>query len=62
LILLVDGAVLEAMLRANTAFYQGCTDVERLIRRRTERNSNNCGHFRGFLALTTLPSQPPTRA
>jgi hypothetical protein len=30
--LLVDEAVLEARLRANTAFYQGCTDVERLIR------------------------------
>jgi 2-phosphoglycerate kinase len=30
--LLVDDAVLEARLRADTAFYQGCTDVERLIR------------------------------
>ena len=30
--LLVDEAVLEARLRADTAFYQGCTDVERLIR------------------------------
>jgi 2-phosphoglycerate kinase len=30
--LLVDDAVLETRLRADTAFYQGCTDVERLIR------------------------------
>jgi 2-phosphoglycerate kinase len=30
--LLVDDAVLEARLRADTAFYQGCTDVERFIR------------------------------
>jgi 2-phosphoglycerate kinase len=30
--LLVDDAVLEARLRADTTFYQGCTDVERLIR------------------------------
>jgi 2-phosphoglycerate kinase len=30
--LLVDEAVLEARLRADTAFYQGCADVERLIR------------------------------
>ena len=30
--LLVDGAVLEARLRADTAFYHGCADVERLIR------------------------------
>jgi 2-phosphoglycerate kinase len=30
--LLVDEAVLEARLRADTAFYQGCTDVERFIR------------------------------
>jgi 2-phosphoglycerate kinase len=30
--LLVDEAVLEARLRADTAFYQSCTDVERLIR------------------------------
>ena len=29
---LVDEAVLEARLRADTAFYQGCTDVERLLR------------------------------
>jgi 2-phosphoglycerate kinase len=29
--LLVDEAVLEARLRADTTFYQGCTDVERLI-------------------------------
>jgi len=29
--LLVDDAVLEARLRADTAFYQGCTDVERLV-------------------------------
>jgi 2-phosphoglycerate kinase len=29
--LLVDDAVLEARLRADTAFYQGCTDVERFI-------------------------------
>jgi hypothetical protein len=27
----VDDAVLEARLRADTAFYQGCTDVERLV-------------------------------
>jgi 2-phosphoglycerate kinase len=30
--LLVDDAVLEARLRADTAFYQGASDVERLIR------------------------------
>lgn len=30
--LLVDDAVLEARERADTAFYQGCTDVERFIR------------------------------
>jgi 2-phosphoglycerate kinase len=30
--LLADDAVLEARLRADTAFYQGCTDVERFIR------------------------------
>jgi hypothetical protein len=30
--LLVDEDVLEARLRADTAFYQGCTDVERFIR------------------------------
>jgi 2-phosphoglycerate kinase len=30
--LLMDDAVLEARLRADTAFYQGCTDVERLVR------------------------------
>ena len=30
--LLVDDTVLEARLRADTAFYQGCTDVERFIR------------------------------
>jgi 2-phosphoglycerate kinase len=30
--LLVDEAVLEARLRADTAFHHGCTDVERLIR------------------------------
>ena len=30
--LLVDDAVLEARLRADTAFYHGCADVERLIR------------------------------
>jgi 2-phosphoglycerate kinase len=30
--LLVDDAVLEARLRADTAFYQGCADVERWIR------------------------------
>jgi 2-phosphoglycerate kinase len=30
--LLMDDTVLEARLRADTAFYQGCTDVERLIR------------------------------
>jgi 2-phosphoglycerate kinase len=30
--LLVDDAVLEARLRADTAFSQGCTDVERFIR------------------------------
>jgi 2-phosphoglycerate kinase len=30
--LLVDDVVLEARLRADTAFYQGCTDVERFIR------------------------------
>jgi hypothetical protein len=30
--LLVDEAVLEARLRADTAFHQGCTNVERLIR------------------------------
>jgi 2-phosphoglycerate kinase len=30
--LLVDDAVLEARLRADTAFYQGCTHVEHLIR------------------------------
>jgi hypothetical protein len=30
--LLVDEAALEARLRADTAFDQGCTDVERLIR------------------------------
>jgi 2-phosphoglycerate kinase len=30
--LLVDEAVLEAWLRTDTAFYQGCTDVEHLIR------------------------------
>jgi hypothetical protein len=30
--LLVDDAVLESRLRADTDFYQGCTDVERLIR------------------------------
>jgi hypothetical protein len=30
--LLVDEAVSEARLRADTAFYQGCTDAERLIR------------------------------
>ena len=30
--LLVDEAVLEARLRADMAFSQGCTDVERLIR------------------------------
>ena len=30
--LLVDDAMLEARLRADTAFYHGCADVERLIR------------------------------
>jgi hypothetical protein len=30
--LLVDEAALEARVRADTAFYQGCTDVERFIR------------------------------
>ena len=30
--LLVDDAALEARLRADTGFYQGCTDVERLVR------------------------------
>ena len=30
--LLADDTVLEARLRTDTAFYQGCTDVERLIR------------------------------
>src|SRR5215510_11937762 len=30
--LLMDDTVLEARLRTDTAFYQGCTDVERLIR------------------------------
>ena len=30
--LLVDEAILEARLRADMAFYQGCMDVERLIR------------------------------
>jgi 2-phosphoglycerate kinase len=30
--LLVDDTVLEARLRADTAFYHGCADVERLIR------------------------------
>jgi 2-phosphoglycerate kinase len=29
--LLIDDAILEARLRADTAFYQGCADVERLI-------------------------------
>ena len=36
--LLVDEAVLEARLRADTAFSQGCTDVERLIRHYLERS------------------------
>src|SRR5216684_5313641 len=26
------------------------------------RKSNNCGHFRGFLALATFPSEPSTSA
>ena len=30
--LLADDAVLEARLRADTGFYQGCADVERFIR------------------------------
>jgi hypothetical protein len=30
--LLVDEILLEARLRVDTAFYQGCEDVERLIR------------------------------
>ena len=36
--LLVDDAVLEARLRADTAFYQGCADVERLIRHYVARS------------------------
>jgi 2-phosphoglycerate kinase len=36
--LLVDDAVLEARLWADTAFYQGCTDVERFIRHYTARS------------------------
>jgi hypothetical protein len=30
--LLVDETVLEARLRADTSFYQGCADIEQLIR------------------------------
>jgi 2-phosphoglycerate kinase len=36
--LLVDEAVLETRLRADTAFPRGCTDVERLIYHYVERN------------------------
>ena len=37
--LLVDDTVLEARQRADTAFYQGCTDVEQFIRHYIARSS-----------------------
>jgi 2-phosphoglycerate kinase len=52
--LLVDEAVLEARLQADTAFYQGCTDVERLIRHYLAR-SQHCLRLCGMKPTVLAP-------
>ncbi len=59
--LLVDEVVLEARLRADTAFYQGCTDVERFTRHYMARSrwvNDRVRHAAAHEAGVVLPVGP----